>query len=172
MSWACRARGPIPMAKNRNGGLRRFARGFRWAFCGIGRCIRSERNMRVHTVMALYVLVLSAFFPFNAGERALLWVCIGMVMAAETFNTAIEKLCDRFCPEHDERIGRVKDLAAGAVLLTALGALGAGISLFWRPQVLLSLWQNLCGQPLWGIAAAGALLLGLWFIRGKGFSEK
>ena len=49
-------------------------------------------------------------------------LCIALVLISETFNTAIEKLCDALHPQYDEKIGQVKDLCAGAVLLASLYA--------------------------------------------------
>ena len=73
--------------------------------------------MRIHTVAALYVLFFSVFFRFTPAEYGVLILTIGSVLSAELFNTAAEDLCDFVSPGFAERIGSVKDLAAGAVLV-------------------------------------------------------
>ena len=110
-------------------GIKRFLKVFRYAFAGIGRCVLEERNMRIHTVAALYVLFFSVFFRFTPAEYGVLILTIGSVLSAELFNTA------------------VKDLAAGAVLVCALAALGVGAALFWRPEQIAELGAWLLGQP-------------------------
>ena len=55
---------------------------------------------------------------------------ISSVLATETFNTALEELCDKFEPSHDPHIAKIKDLSAAAVLVTSLGAAGVGIIIF------------------------------------------
>lgn len=57
-------------------------------------------------------------------------ICIGVVIAAEAMNTSIEKLCDHISPEKNENIGRVKDLASGAVLIVSVAAAVVGIIIF------------------------------------------
>ncbi len=111
-----------------------FLKGFKYAFCGIIRCIKNERNMRTHTVAALYVLIFARFFTFSRGEFALLLLTIGAVMAAEAVNTSIEELCNKVCRERDERIKRSKDAAAGAVLILAIFAAAIGVTLFSDPE--------------------------------------
>ncbi len=101
---------------------------------GVFRCMKRERNLRIHTVAAGYVLFFSTFFQLGRTEYAVLFLTCGAVLSAEVFNTAAERLCDFASPGFDRRIGAVKDLAAGAVLLCALAAVCVGVSLFWRPE--------------------------------------
>ena len=103
-----------------------FHKSLRCAIRGIVRCLRNERNMRFHTMAALYVLFFSGFFGLSRAELAVLFVTIGAVLSAEVFNTAAEDLCDYVSPGFARRIGSVKDLAAGAVLLSANGCCGCG----------------------------------------------
>ncbi|MBS6860119.1 MAG: diacylglycerol kinase family protein [Clostridiales bacterium] len=117
------------------------------AIHGIAHCLKQERNMRIHTVAALYVLFFSVFFRFTPAEYGVLILTIGSVLSAELFNTAAEDLCDFVSPGFAERIGSVKDLAAGAVLVCALAALGVGAALFWRPEQIAELGAWLLGQP-------------------------
>ena len=115
---------------------RRFLDSFRDAFRGVGRCLKTERNMRVHAVVAAAVVALGLCLRVSRGELACLLLAIGMVTAAEAMNTAIERLCDFVEEARDHRIGLIKDIAAGGVLLCALFAAAAGAVVFlphlWR----------------------------------------
>ena len=111
-----------------------FFKGFLYAFSGIIHCIKNERNMRFHTVAALYVLIFARFFHFSRGEYILLLLTISSVMVLEAVNTAIEELCDKVSPERDEHIRHAKDAAAGAVLIAACFAAVIGVVLFWNGE--------------------------------------
>ncbi len=111
-----------------------FLKGFKYAFCGIIHCIKNERNMRVHTVAALYVLLFARFFDFGRTEYVLLLLTIGGVLAAEAINTAVETLCDKVCREKDAKIKAAKDAAAGAVLILASFAAVIGVVMFSQPE--------------------------------------
>ena len=137
-----------------------FIKGFKYAFCGIIYCIKNERNMRFHTVAALYVLVFARFFDFSRSEILILLLTIGAVIAAEVINTAIEELCDKTCSGYDMHIKNSKDAAAGAVLVLAIFAAVIGIILFWNINGWLRAYNfyithpmNLCVLILSGTAA-------------------
>lgn len=127
--------------------MRAFWHGFVYAFRGIGFCLRRERNFRVHTSTAVYVLLLAPYFLVSRGEWALLWLTIGLVMGAEAFNTAIEKTVD-LSEKRCDTARVAKDVAAGAVLLCAFAAVGVGIALFARPEGWSLLWQDF-SQQIW-----------------------
>lgn len=129
-----------------------FYRSFLCAVRGIAHCLRRERNMRIHTAAALYVLFFSAFFELSRAEYAVLILTIGSVLTTELLNTTAEDLCDFVSPGFARRIGLVKDLAAGAVLVSALAALGVGAALFWRPERFLEIAAWFWEQP-WRLAA-------------------
>lgn len=120
---------------------------FRDAFRGIGDCMLSERNMRVHVAACCYVLFFAFRLHLTRGEMACLVLTIGVVMSAEAMNTAVEKLCDFAQKQRNPRIRVVKDVAAGAVLLCALAAVLVGVLIFFRPE----LWQavvEICTDPV------------------------
>ena len=132
-----------------------FARGFVYAFRGIGICLRRERNFRVHTAVAGYVLLLAPHFLVSRGEWALLALTIGLVMAAEAVNTAIENAVD-LVGKRCETARVAKDVAAGAVLLCALAAIGVGAALFVRADGFVRLGQDFAAH-IWkpiGLAAS------------------
>jgi diacylglycerol kinase (ATP) len=115
---------------------RSLARSFKCAGRGVVFCVKNERNMRIHLTAAVYVLVFSAFYGFSAAEYALLILVISSVIAAEAVNTAIEAAVDMGAPHYDSLARIAKDAAAGAVLVTAVGAAAIGCILFIRPAVL------------------------------------
>lgn len=103
---------------------------FRYAIKGIVALFRSEANAWIHLVAALAVVAGGLWFDFSAIEWCLVAFAIGMVLAAEVFNTSIEALCNYLCKERDPMIGRIKDLAAAGVLISAIAAATIGVILF------------------------------------------
>jgi len=109
-----------------------FLKSFYYAFRGIMSVIASERNMRIHLLAAVSVISLGFYFHISTTEWCLAVICIGMVMAAEVFNSAIESLTDLVKPEHHPMAGKIKDAAAGAVLLVSIAAGVVGMAIFWK----------------------------------------
>ena len=104
--------------------------GMRHAINGILHLYSVCGNIRIHTAAAIAAAAAGWISGLSAAEWGVVAPCIGTGMAAETFNTDIETLADRVVPQHDEAIKHVKDMAAGAVLITATAALVAGIVIF------------------------------------------
>ncbi len=103
---------------------------FKYAFKGIYFVLCHERNMRIHIVAALYVAFFSAFYNFSKGEIALLIITCALVMIFEVLNTSIEVIVDKISPEYSPLAKVAKDVAAGAVLLSAVMAVAVGLVLF------------------------------------------
>ena len=103
---------------------------------GVGIAVRSERNIRVHFVAFLFAVLLGAFLGLSATEWILLVLCSALVVSAEMLNSGIEFLADTLHPDDHPGIGKAKDVAAGAVLITAVAALVVGAILF-----LPKLWE-------------------------------
>lgn len=125
----------------------RFLKSLKYAFRGIVYCINNERNMRIHLVAALYVLAFSRFFHLSREGFAVLLLTIAGVMAAELFNTVAEELADMDAASFHPVVRIVKDMAAGGVLIGALFAVGVGIALFWRPEVLWGIFLFFTARP-------------------------
>jgi diacylglycerol kinase len=116
--------------------MKRYLRSFGFALEGILETIRSERNFRTHIVVA----AIAVAFGFYVGLSPLGWcvivICIGAVMAAELFNTAIEKLGDGLADgrrEHNVKLA--KDASAGAVFLLAVASVVIGVLLLLIPAI-------------------------------------
>ncbi len=106
---------------------------FKFAFIGIFLGFRSERNMKTHFMVSLAVLILGFYFNITETEWIAVIIAIALVISAELFNTAIEKIVTslvKASPEKYEEMGLPKDLAAGAVLVTAIAALAIGLIIF------------------------------------------
>ena len=110
---------------------------FRYAFHGLGDLIRQEHHARLHCVGAALVIVAGFLLKLNAMEWVAVVFAIGFVFAAETVNTALERLADVVQPERDDRIRDVKDLAAAAVLVCALTAAAIGLIVFLPKLIAL-----------------------------------
>jgi diacylglycerol kinase len=93
---------------------------FAHAIRGIGLLFWKEPNARIHLVAIVIVISLGIWKSVNQFEWLLLCMAIALVLITELLNTAIEYLADVVSPERSEKIGWVKDLAAGAVLVASL----------------------------------------------------
>lgn len=103
-------------------------RGGRWL-------IATQPNARVHLVATLLVGGAGAALRITPGEWLLLGWSIALVWMAEAFNTALEFLADEVSLERRDRLGKAKDLAAFAVLVTSLAAAASGVAVF-APRLL------------------------------------
>ncbi len=101
-------------------------RSFRYAWHGLYLVVRYENNTRVHLLASVAAVTAGVVLGLNALEWALILMQIGLVWAAETFNTALEKLVDLVSPQYHPLAGKVKDIAAGAVLIISLTSVAVG----------------------------------------------
>ena len=108
---------------------------FRYAWCGIKIMLNGHHNFRIHLAAGFIAIICAYFAGFSLSEWCILILAIGLVLAMETLNTAIEILVDFVSPGYREQAGRVKDVAAGAVLLVAMAAMITGLLLF-VPKIL------------------------------------
>lgn len=102
------------------------------ALHGIGVLLRSQQNARIHAVAAFFVILTGTVLQLSAWEWGVTIVAIALVLIVEALNTAIEFLVDLVSPSHQPLAGKVKDIAAGAVLIAAIGAVTVGIIVFGR----------------------------------------
>jgi diacylglycerol kinase len=119
--------------------FRNLLMAFVYAGAGIRVTLR-QRNPRIHLLAAVAVIVLAAWLRVSRVEWAILVLCIGLVIAAETVNTAIEAMVDLLSPEIRPAAKVAKDTAAGAVLIAALTAVVVGL-LILGPR----LWDRIAG---------------------------
>lgn len=114
---------------------RSWATSFRDALRGVFHVIRTQRNARVHLLATVAVVALGLWLGLAPGEWAVLALAISLVLATEMLNTALEILSDVSYQELHPLVGLAKDVAAGAVLMSALGAAVVGL-LILVPRLL------------------------------------
>ena len=102
-------------------------RSFRFAGQGILDLFRFENNAKVHLLVAILVIGAGIVLSLSPVEWAIILTQIGLVWAAEAFNTAIEKLCDFVSPGLHPQIKAIKDLSSGAVLILTIVAVLVGL---------------------------------------------
>ncbi len=103
---------------------------FKHAINGIFHLVKTEVNFRIHAFIAFIVIGWGWYSELTQTEWLLVIICIGSVLAAEAFNTAVENFCDFISPNNDPRIKIIKDTAAAAVLLISLMAAIIGVIIF------------------------------------------
>ena len=103
---------------------------FKYALEGIRTSFKSERNMKIHILAMTIVIALGIFFKLNKIEWCIITIAIVMVISAELFNTAIETVVDMVSPQKNPQAKLAKDIAAGAVLTLAIGAVIIGAIIF------------------------------------------
>lgn len=106
-----------------------------FALSGFVALVKAEHNAWIHVAATLAVIISGLLFKLNSYEWIAVFVAIAIVFITEIFNTAIEKLCDFVSPGYDPRIGKIKDIAAAAVLLSATIAIIIGVFVF-LPKIL------------------------------------
>jgi diacylglycerol kinase len=114
-------------------------RSFGYAFAGIAYVFRTQRNFRIHLAIAMPAVAIGLYVGLDWVEWATLTLIIAIVLFAEMLNTVIESVVDLASPQLHPLAKIAKDVAAGAVLLTALAALIVGLLLL-GPH-LLRMWQ-------------------------------
>lgn len=98
---------------------------------------KAERNTKIQSVVAVIALLAAVLLGLSANQVAIIVLISAVVIVSEFFNTAIEELGNVVRPEYDETVGRIKDIAAGAVLLASLAAIIIGVLLLGPPLVAL-----------------------------------
>lgn len=98
--------------------------------------ITSEHSIIVQFFIGIGVTIAGFYFDISATEWMLQILAIGLVLAIEGANTAVEKISDFIHPEFNQKIGFIKDIASGAVFFAAMAALAVGIIIYY-PKVML-----------------------------------
>lgn len=124
--------------KNEGFTLRKRLRSFKFAGNGIRLLIAHEHNAWIHCFAAVCVTIAGWLIGLSSIEWIAIVFAIAMVLAAEAVNSSIEALADLVSPGYNEAIKCTKDLAAGAVLILAIGAAIVGLIIF-VPKILLLL---------------------------------
>ncbi len=110
--------------------LKKQFKSFIYAFQGLLYFFRTQHNAWIHLFAALLVIFFGFYFDLSNTEWCLIIVAIGFVFTAEILNASVEALVDLISPKYNKQAGRIKDLAAGAVLIAAITAAVIGIIVF------------------------------------------
>lgn len=119
---------------------RNLLESFRCAFAGLGYALRTQRNTRIHLSVAALVIALGLWLDLSVTQWAVLTLTIGFVLVSEMLNTVAETLVDLVSPGYHPLAKVIKDVTAGAVLLTAIISVIVGFLVLGLP-----LWRRLSG---------------------------
>jgi diacylglycerol kinase len=109
--------------------------GFRYAFRGLRLLLGNEHNFRIHLFVLAVVIAAGFLLKISGNEWIAVALAAGLVLGAESFNTAIEYISDRVSPGEDPAIKKVKDTSAAAVLIIAVAAVIVGAIIF-LPRII------------------------------------
>ena len=116
--------------------IKKRVKSFKYAFSGISYLVKSQHNAWIHLTVMVFVIIAGVALDVSFTEWCFLIFAIGFVLAAEAFNTAIEELTNLVSPEYNQKAGKVKDVAAGAVLIAAIVAAITGLIIF-IPKIII-----------------------------------
>ncbi|WP_222984320.1 diacylglycerol kinase family protein [Flagellimonas meishanensis] len=106
-----------------------------YAFKGLFLLIATESSIQIQLVIALLITGAGFYFQISNTEWIVQMLAIGMVMGVEGANTAIEKLSDYVQPKNDPKIGLIKDVSAGAVMIVSIAASIVGL-IIYLPKII------------------------------------
>lgn len=109
---------------------KKFMRSIKYAHQGTQHVLRTQRNIWIHLLIGVAVIVVAYYLKVSLPETALLLLTIIFVIVCEMFNTAIEEAVNLIKPESHPLAALVKNIAAGAVLVAAMGAVLVGLLIF------------------------------------------
>ena len=113
------------------------------AFSGIFKTVLLEQNFRFHLIFIILVLITGFYLGISSLEWGFVILSIFFVLVSELFNTALERLCDRYGGgKKSKKIAIIKDISAGAVLLAALNAVIIGVIFLLIPLVKKLFWPS------------------------------
>jgi diacylglycerol kinase (ATP) len=107
--------------------LKTRIKAFTYAWTGLRSAFTREQPVRFHTLFFVFAITGGLILNLGAFEWMLVLICSGLVFVSELFNSAIEALCDVIIPDEHPRIKYIKDISAGAVLLSAITAVSIAV---------------------------------------------
>ena len=118
------------MSSNKESFLSSRIKSVKYASKGFFLLLNSESSIQVQAFIAVVMTILGIACNISGTEWMLQLLAIGLVMGLEGVNTAIEKLSDFVQPSHDDKIGFIKDVSAGAVFIASIAAVGIGLFIY------------------------------------------
>lgn len=138
---------------------------FKHALNGISFCFHSERNFRIHIVVAIYALFFSRYYFFTRSDYIILFILFALVIGAEMINTAIEQFVNIETDSFNFRAKAAKDIAAGAVFVSAFFSVAIGILMYFDMDVFLIIINDFNNNPIKLIAFVCSLFLAVLFVK-------
>lgn len=135
--------------------------GLGYAVKGFLLAVREERNLRIHLAAVSVVCAYGLIGGLTRLEWCAIVFCCSLVIGTELLNSAIERAGDRITAKRDTMIGKAKDMAAGSVLVSAVGAIISGVVIFTREGIL----ERIFATP-WSFVPVGLIPAFLLFIFG------
>lgn len=123
------------IVKDKKLSIRRLINSFKYAFRGIGHAYKYEQNFKVHSIFIIIVILTSIVLKISKAEWLFIIIIIGLVIATELINTALEALVDLVTSEYKELAKVAKDTASAAVLILALTSVIIGLVIF-LPKII------------------------------------
>lgn len=158
--------------------MKALLKSFFYAGRGIVSAMITERNMRIHTVITVYMYVFLFafdFFEITATQLAVIFIANGLVIGGELINTAIENTVDLVSQEYSEYAKKAKDCAAGAVLVFAVFSVLCGIAIMYQPAAFKAMF-GFFADRLWTMAilmlSFVISVIFIFFGFGKGIKNK
>ena len=118
------------MSKNKDSFIVNRIKSVGFAFKGAYLLITTEASLKIQLTIGVLMTLLGFYVGLSATEWCIQILVIALIMAIEGVNTAIEEIADFIHPEHHPKIGLIKDLAAGAVLIVAIAAVIIGCIIY------------------------------------------
>lgn len=110
--------------------MKKFLRSFTYAVNGIRASFADQLNLKVHFMAALLVIAAGFYFGISGSDWCIIVLSIALVIALEMMNSAVESLVDLVTTERKPLAGKVKDIAAGAVLFASVMSVIIGAIIF------------------------------------------
>lgn len=114
--------------------MKDFLNSFKYAFNGIIRTIKEERNIKIHILAVIVVLIMGTIYKISIIEWIVCIILFGIVISSEIINTSIERAVDLVSKEKSDLAKMAKDAAAGAVLINAIISVIIA-SIIWIPKI-------------------------------------
>jgi diacylglycerol kinase len=110
--------------------FRRLLKSFTYSFKGLQKVVREEQNIKIQLIIGTIIVLLGIFLQISASEWIPLILSMAMVILAEVLNSAVERVADVLKPRINEYVREIKDIMAGAVMITAITSIIIGILVF------------------------------------------
>src|SRR3989344_4342152 len=110
--------------------ITKLRKSFWFAWAGLVIAWREEKSFKIEIGAAVLAIILSALLKITRVEFIIVIFVIFFVLSGEALNTALEEICDKFHPDHDPHIAKIKALAAAAVLLAVIGSIAVALLIF------------------------------------------